>query len=142
MVSYTLIISKRIHSCFDDSIRRVFSQIFFSTRERLAAMMHSHAPHCAPPSSSSWTAHDVDVALCCGSDLLASMALPGVWDQKVLNEHPHFLFLTFSRQINPHRVSSSIPSHLHQLLDELLSEFYVIVIPRVGRLNSPKHRRP
>lgn len=71
-----------------------------STRERLAAMMHAHAAHCAPPSSSSWTINDVDVALCCGSDLLASMALPGVWDQK--------------------------------LLDELLNEFYVIVIPRVG----------
>jgi hypothetical protein len=132
VVSYTLIISKNMHSCFNDSIRRVFSKIFFSTRERLAAMMHSHAPHCAPPSSSSWTTHDVDVALCCGSDLLASMALPGVWDQKVLNEPTHF-FSYLSRQINPHRVSLSIPSHLHQLLDELLSEFYVIVIPRVGR---------
>jgi hypothetical protein len=135
VVSCTLTISKRMHSCLNDSIRRVFSKIFFSTRERLAAMMQSHAPHCAPPSSSSWTTHDVDVALCCGSDLLASMALPGVWDQQVLNEPALLLpfFLTLSRQINPHRVSSSIPSHLHQLLDELLSEFYVIVIPRVGR---------
>jgi hypothetical protein len=54
-----------------------------SARERLADMMNSHAPHCCTSAAASWSVDAVDVALCCGSDLLASMALPGVWDQKV-----------------------------------------------------------
>jgi hypothetical protein len=74
--------------------------------------------------------HDVDVALCCGSDLLASMAMPGIWDQKVLFVF-HSSFALFSPLPSP-LFSRLFRAH-SQLLDELLSEFYVIVIPRVGR---------
>lgn len=70
-----------------------------SVRRRLAAMMDARAPRSSPSAATasssspapqaaataaaSWSESDVDVALCCGSDLLASMAMPGIWDQKV-----------------------------------------------------------
>jgi hypothetical protein len=58
----------------------------------------------------------VDVALCCGSDLLASMAMPGVWDQKVVSfrifsKHPHIcqfdVFSTHKHCVFPNSYSPS-----------------------------------
>ena len=88
-------------------------------------MMNALAPECAPCSNAQWAVHDVDVALCCGSDLLASMAMPGIWDQKVL-----FAFhSSFALLLSPLSSLLSPLSSRHSPLSSLLSSVSTPLTP-------------